>query len=347
MIDSQSPAACPADPTPERLDDDGLQARLLDADAAVRRIAVLELAEEGEETGLPWLQRLLAHDPDVEVRRESAAGLAAREDQASVVALAGALDDREEVVRHAAATSLAELQDPAAAPWLLSALADTTTPTAGRPHDGFRRAALLRALRGLRAADALGPARQLLGDSDPEVRREAIGVIGWLQATIALPDLAGLAARDADAAVRRAATGALGLAADAALVLDTLQAALADPDWTVREEAATTLGKLGADEAVEALRTALADRFWQVRLASVRSLGRLGRASGAAVPEVIAQLEQPSPNLRKEAVIALGQIGDARVAPVLERAAGDPDPDVRKLARLALSTLARSTESLG
>jgi HEAT repeat protein len=38
--------------------------------------------------------------------------------------------------------------------------------------------------------------------------------------------------------------------------------------------------------------------------------------------------------------VALGEIGDNRAIPALERAANDPDPDVRKLSRLALSRLA-------
>ncbi|TAL14646.1 MAG: HEAT repeat domain-containing protein, partial [Aquabacterium sp.] len=45
-------------------------------------------------------------------------------------------------------------------------------------------------------------------------------------------------------------------------------------------------------------------------------------------------------NLRKEAAIALGEVGDPQARPALEQAANDPDPDVRKLARLALGRLA-------
>jgi HEAT repeat protein len=42
------------------------------------------------------------------------------------------------------------------------------------------------------------------------------------------------------------------------------------------------------------------------------------------------------PNLRKEAVIALGEIGDLRAVPALEAMLTDPDPDVRKVTKLAL-----------
>ena len=46
-------------------------------------------------------------------------------------------------------------------------------------------------------------------------------------------------------------------------------------------------------------------------------------------------------NLRKEAVVALGEIGDSAAIPALEQALDDSDPDVRKLARLALIQLSK------
>jgi HEAT repeat protein len=47
-------------------------------------------------------------------------------------------------------------------------------------------------------------------------------------------------------------------------------------------------------------------------------------------------------NLRKEAVIALGEVGDPRAITHLERALHDNDPDVRKLAKLALASIQMS-----
>ena len=45
-------------------------------------------------------------------------------------------------------------------------------------------------------------------------------------------------------------------------------------------------------------------------------------------------------NLRKETAVALGEIGHPSARPALEAAMADPDPDVRKLAGLALARLA-------
>jgi HEAT repeat protein len=44
-------------------------------------------------------------------------------------------------------------------------------------------------------------------------------------------------------------------------------------------------------------------------------------------------------NVRKEAALALGEIGDHSAAPALNGIANDADPDVRKAARLALAQL--------
>jgi HEAT repeat protein len=46
-------------------------------------------------------------------------------------------------------------------------------------------------------------------------------------------------------------------------------------------------------------------------------------------------------NLRKEAAVALGEVGDVTAIPALEAALDDSDPDVRKLARLALNQLSK------
>jgi HEAT repeat protein len=57
------------------------------------------------------------------------------------------------------------------------------------------------------------------------------------------------------------------------------------------------------------------------------------------LPLLVASLNHSISNLRKEAVIALGEIGDTRAIAPLEGALGDADPDVRKLARLALTAI--------
>jgi HEAT repeat protein len=57
------------------------------------------------------------------------------------------------------------------------------------------------------------------------------------------------------------------------------------------------------------------------------------------VPALCDALQHAMSNLRKEAAIALGEIGDPRAITPLEKALADSDPDVRKLAKLALTTM--------
>ena len=78
--------------------------------------------------------------------------------------------------------------------------------------------------------------------------------------------------------------------------------------------------------------------FRRPRLRAARALGRLqARAAVPALGETLAK--HPISNLRKEAAIALGEIGDPKAIPLLEGALKDPDPDVRKLTQLALKQI--------
>jgi HEAT repeat protein len=304
-----------------------LQPRLRDEDPVVRRIALIELADLEEPEGVFWLMEGLRHDPAAEVRTEAARLLEAWEEVEVVQALCQALTDNTEAVREAAAQSLSVLKTQEAGEVIL--------PWAGHANATVRIAAF-RALRELRLPAAAPAAVIALNDEDASVRREAVGVLGWLKQTEALDALARLASEDPDTDVRRAATGALGLAIDAR-VLPALRLALQDAAWQVREEAATTLGKVGHDDAGPALIAALDDEYWQVRLRATRSLGRLRYAQ--ALPGLIGTLGHSISNLRKEAALALGEVGDRGAVAALQGAQNDGDPEVRKAVRIALSQL--------
>jgi HEAT repeat protein len=306
-----------------------LQARLSHEDCGVRRVAVLEFVDQGDEEDLPEIVRILSQDPEPQLRLEAAQALAGWDRTDTVAALAAALQDVPPV-REAAAASLQEIKDPG--------LGVVLIPYA-RHADAFVVAAALRALKELRVVAAAEPALSALQHPDAPVRREAVGVLGWLKLGDALPRLARLVAEDPDTEVRRAVSGALGLAAPQnEVALAALKTGLRDSQWQVREEAATTLGKFNSDVGTNAvLREALEDEHWQVRLRAARSLGR--RKDRLALPRLIEALVHPAGNLRKEAAIALGEIGDAQAVAALNVAAGDPDPEVRKAVRLALQRL--------
>ena len=317
---------------------DAMRERLSDADAGVRRVALLDFADVESVDLLPAIVAVLRDDPDPDLRAEAARALAGWGHGDVVEALADALGD-EPVVRNAAAQSLSELKDATAAACLVRHAGST---------DRFTCCAALRALRELRVPAAALPATHALDHPDAGVRREAVGVLGWLRHAPALSRLAAIANGDLDPEVRRAATGALGFAslAELPLVLGALCERLEDSAWQVREEAATTLGKVtdlaapGSDmrsAAGTALRRAMEDDYWQVRLRAARSLGRLRDL--LALDVLVETLVHQVGNLRKEAAIALGEIGDARAARALQAAAADPDPEVRKAVRIALERL--------
>jgi HEAT repeat protein len=237
-------------------------------------------------------------------------------------------------VRHAAAQSLSALKDSASAE-VLHRWAEHDDP--------FVLASVLRALRELRHADALAPALRALDHSDATVRAEAVVVLGWLKDPRALAPLARTATVDAQAEIRRHAVGALGFAQpENQPALTALLHALSDAEWPVREEAATTLGKLHAASALDALIAALDDPYWQVRVRAARALGQIGERA-AALP-VAAQLASPISNLRKEAALALGELREPATLDALNHASDDADPDVRKAVRIAIQQigLARS-----
>lgn len=305
-----------------------IQQRLYDTDAGVRRIAVLDLLDSDEDDISPLLITAL-QDSDAGVRVEAARLLEGYETSTAVRALIAVLGDTDHDVAEAAAASLSELKECAMAEPLLYALTGQVTPST--------QAALLRALRELRAPDAFAPALAALQSDSSAVRCAGVGVLGYLRNTRALPEIAHIAATDPDAEARRIAVGALGFAPDAALVTPTLIAALCDAYWQVREEAAATLGKLKATAATGELVRAMADDYWQVRVKATRSLGKLKARS--ALPALIDALGHEISNLRKEAAIALGEVGDKGAIPALEKAMQDTDPDVRKLAQLALNQI--------
>ncbi|WP_085632987.1 MULTISPECIES: HEAT repeat domain-containing protein [unclassified Pseudomonas] len=304
-----------------------LQPRLTAEDPGVRRIALIDLADLEEPDGLLWLVDRLTDDPAEDVRAEAARLLEAWEDAPVVEALCRALIDPSPAVQVAAAQSLSLLKSEAAGRVILPWTAHAATCV---------RTAAWRALRELRLAEAAPAAVAALDDAEAGVRREAVGVLGWLKRLDALPALARLASTDPDSEVRRAATGALGLASGAD-VLPALQRALQDAAWPVREEAATTLGKVGHPDAGPALIQALSDDYWQVRLRAARSLGRLRHV--AALDALIETLGHRISNLRKEAALALGELNDRGAVAALQAAQDDGDPEVRKAVRIALSQL--------
>jgi HEAT repeat protein len=165
------------------------------------------------------------------------------------------------------------------------------------------------------------------------VRREAVGVLGYLKADEALPALMAVA-DDADPSVRRAVMSALVFTRPGGPGTSALLAGLDDAHWQVREQAAASIGKVKLTEAIGPLIATMNDESWQVRAKAANALGRI--CAVPAIPVLGEALTHEVSNLRKEAAAALGEIASPTALIFLEPAAGDPDPDVRKLVRWAI-----------
>ena len=171
-----------------------------------------------------------------------------------------------------------------------------------------------------------------LKDPVPEVRWEAAKSLGALKDERAVSGLIG-ALRDKDKNVRTYAAYALGEIKDRRAA-KALLAALHDPEWAVRDQAAWALRELHdpsiAEKAAAALRETNADvphLLWLLENAGVDH----------ALRPLLGLLTDGKPEVRRQAVTALGKFHSPETIPPLLTALKDPDPDVRCLAVVALT----------
>jgi len=229
--------------------------------------------------------------------------------------LIAALDSRNRRIARGAAEALGEIRDPRAAVPLIAMLADT---------DPLVRGVVVRALGRLRDPRAVDPLIAMLQDTYPGMAR-----------TAAL---------------------ALGEIGDdrAAEPLD--ERMLSDPDFSMRETAAHALKRIedvnvpGRDR-IQSLIVGLAS---DSVLRQTRVLSALIASKQEAVDPLIAVLTDESPEVRKGAAKALGEIGDPRAVEPLIAALAQPeasplDPPEEDPApqKRALRTVADALGNLG
>lgn len=304
-------------------------------------------------------------DPDPQVRRQAATGLASAQASArgAVPALASALEDADVGVRSEAARVLVEL-GPAAAqavPALLKALGDESGVVRGRAaralwtitHEAaaapeVAAAALLEGAKGsgealmpdvglVDALASLGPPAvphlaAALQDSDSGVRWHAAAALMQLGRGASEASPALLAAmEDAQWTVRNAAGRALEEVAVKSDV-PALAHALQDPSSETRYHVARTLARVGpgAAPAVPALIEALADGDGEVRVEAAWALAAIGPRARDALPALIGALQDKNAQVRRSAAWSIGQVGGREAAVALRGALRDEDPEVRE-----------------
>ena len=252
-------------------------------------------------------------------------------ERAAVPGLLDALQGEYFTVRARAALALGRIGDAKTLPPLLAALKDS--------EDEVRIAACL-ALGLFKEPTTFDDITNvLLDDPKIEVRQAAAKALGNTAHPAALPYLME-ALHDSFWWYEREYAAVDLLHAiekmDGAAV-DPLIKALEDKEGTVRKFAAILLGKLGDSRAIETLRMTLYDMHHDVGRAAAESLARFG---APALNVLIEALSHPEMWIRIHSVHALGSIKkDPRVASALLEMLNDPEREVRKQVIVTLGEL--------
>ncbi len=310
-------AAAPVLPPPD------LVALLTDQEGRVRRRAALAIGRVGLAEGVPPLAALLAADRDAEVRQMAAFALGLIGNRAAVDPLRAALRDASPLVQGRAAEALGLVGDAASAPAIASMTAASLTdgnvaalgpddlPAPLPPSaDAFRLGVF--ALTRLKAADALLPV-VLDPSGQPRVR--------WWPVAYALSRIDD--ARAVPALVTLARTGGS----------------------YAKGFAARGLGARKAETGVAPLVQMV--QAWRAEprpaASAIRALGQIGSAEAAPALRALLQAREADPNLRLEAVGALGALRDHASLDVILDAAGDPWPALRAASLRAIKDIDADT----
>lgn len=218
-----------------------------------------------------------------------------------------------------------------------------------------RRDALLR-LRSIGHPDASRVAVAGLTDVSPMVRATAAGALLSLPAAEATSNLLPLLT-DKDEFVRQHAAYALGRPGNNTAVA-ALTERLTDKMDSVRGAAAVALGKIADAQAVPALIAVLNPQPQPskpgkkkskikgepnpfVLRAVAHALGEIGSRSASATLVSLVEDEQAEPDVRREAVVALGLIRDEGALPVLRAIVTASDPYLSQAAYEAIRRISQ------
>jgi HEAT repeat protein len=278
-----------------------------------------------------------------------------------VTAAAGAiivcLDDEQAAVRTLACHALARSREREAVPRLFELLAD---PDLGVVH------AAVGAIQSLGSEQTEALALAAVRSPKLGVRRAALRIITYFgyDATFELclealesdderlrdiavtglpaledPRVPGVliqAARNPSARTRAAAVRALGHVSATSETEALLIASLDDVDAWVRYYACQSLGRRGIGNAVAAIAAKLRDPAGQVQMAAIEALAAI---PGEDAADELARLTQSDDlEVKRAAVVGVGERRDPRLRPVLDSALASTDPAIRLV---AVSSVAR------
>jgi len=373
----------------------GLTHQLTNANASIRFQSATALGRIGDTNAVPALHAAL-RDTDLFARYAAFTALnrIGRAHPMAWPAIVSGLASPEERIREATAFALRETFDPL----LVQALIELTKSNEGSPSNVLTREAALRSLASLHhqppewrgewgayhPAKAPAPERTVvwtgtepilealgtaLSDSNQRIRLIATEGLGEARATNAAPQLRNRLAGDAAPEVQLAALRALARLRDpetAALIAELIRnastqpalrveaihlapqfggaditAALIDqwkPGWAAPElrlAVLESMSRLGGDGVKPVLRNALKRGSPDERRAAIRALGQL--RDQAAVPELLVAWK--APETRADALAALSRIADLRALDAYLEGLASADPAVREQCRKALAPI--------
>jgi len=290
------------------------------------------------------IKDLVSDDPAV--RSEAAIGLGQARSKEAVDALIASLNDPEETVRVNVIRALGDIGDTKAI--------DPIVPFVGDRQSAVRMAAC-QALGALRDARGVPALEKALYDQDESIRIVAARALGDLPGPESLEVLMRVALQDASERIRSHVVKVVG-ARRTREAVPKLESALRAESDLVRANAAMALGEIGDRSSLPVLFRSLDDPFYKVRCLAAHaiakiapgdmeaqaavakrlgaednamaivdlawSLGSLGDRSGMETLRTLLFKGEPE-DVRAEAAIALGDLGDASELPVLQKALAD------------------------
>jgi HEAT repeat protein len=205
-----------------------------------------------------------------------------------------------------------------------------------------RREAVMQ-LSSLKSDAAGGALASMINDPSARVRAAVVTALARRGNASAIPLLSARLKQDKDSFVRKTTAYALAEFRGDERTL-ALTEALKDKDAEVKAAAATSLGDHPDRDAIAALSAALSDKNEFVRSQSARALGVNGRSAVQAVSSLIALLSRDKDSeVKRQAALALGQIGDRAALPALERARHDKDPYLVQAAAEAIKLIEKQS----
>ncbi len=322
-----------------------LNGRLSDPDPAVRAAAAVSLGQLGprSKASVTDLIRVLGDDDDSV--RDAASGALVRMGKKAVPNLVRALQNGNPIFLQAVVDTLGRI-GPAAAPRLSEALLEDQAPDIARGY-----AAMALAQIANRDDSVIATLTTALEDQSVNVRMSAAEALGHAGA-LAQPASAKLIEISIDSResvlVREFAISALAkIAPGDAAVEEALIYAVSDGNPRIYDAAVNALLRIRRwHEGAPDIDSRVAQLIRELESGSAgaaEALGLIGDEAKAAVPSLIAALENTDPEMRAAALVALERIGpQTQTIPALVQAMRSGDLASRGAAAARLESYARS-----